>query len=84
MTLDELLRIVRVLSNSCFVRWWAHWNYPQKEPHQIAFCAINGKGEPESIYEGDLRGYNKVELAGLTYYVFNRLNGDGTPYRSEL
>jgi hypothetical protein len=48
MKLDELERIVLKLSNQCHVRYWKHWNYPQKNPWQMAFHLMHYREELHS------------------------------------
>jgi len=73
ITLNHMLALVRVLSNSCFVRWWAHWNYPQTHPWEIAFCAIDFDGSAVEVYEPDLPEHKKeVNEDGRVFYIFTR------------
>ena len=83
MTLEEMLRMVRILSNSCFVRWWAHWNN-KNEPWEIAFCAIEENGKEAFIDLGRARDlvWDIETFCGKKVYVFQRLNDDGSPYFS--
>ncbi len=80
MSIEEMLQIVRILSNSCWVRWWVHWNYPQETPWKIAFCPIDDTGRPIGIDETRLSDYEKISRHGLIYYVFIRKNEDGSPF----
>lgn len=59
MTLEALLVIIVRLSNQCFVRYWAHWNYPCEAPWLMAVSLLS---------DGDLSALI-VELKnqGLTY-----------------
>lgn len=77
MTLEEMLKMVRILSNSCYVRWWAHFNYPKENPWEMAFSCIDQNGKHVDI---DLSGI-KPKIQG-NVYVFNRLDENGLPYRS--
>lgn len=36
MTLKDFERIVLILSNQGWIRYWIHWNYPQKSPWKMA------------------------------------------------
>lgn len=85
MTLQELQRIVVILSNSCHVRWWAHYNYPRHDPWQMAICCIDEHGRPVEPYEHDLpKPFTKWTdggLNGLTYYIWERTNERGEPFR---
>jgi hypothetical protein len=48
MKLAELERIVLKLSNQCHVRYWKHWNYPQKTPWLMALHLMHYKEELRS------------------------------------
>jgi hypothetical protein len=60
MKLAELERIVLKLSNQCHVRYWKHWNYPQKTPWLMAlhFMHYNEEFHSENL---------KRELTGLGF-----------------
>jgi len=36
MKLQDLQRIVLLLSNQGWTRYWVHWNYPQRSPWKMA------------------------------------------------
>lgn len=86
MQLEEMLRIVRILSNSCWVRWYAHFNHPRTDLWQIAFCAIDTLGQPAEIDESGLQQYNysKVRSGKLLFYIFDRLDNNGQPYQGAI
>lgn len=83
MTLEELQRIVLMLSNSAYVRWWAHWNYPQQTPW---IMALRVSDEAPDALESDLlaRGFRKVVLDNMHYWLIDRIDEQGRAFRSEL
>lgn len=83
MTIDELQSHVRRLSNSCHVRWWAHWNYPQQSPWLMAIHLMDYRHE---IHCAEMlkAGFCGESSNGYTYLVAERTNEDGTPFRSQL
>lgn len=92
MTADELQAIVIRLSNSCWVRYWLHWNYPQN-PVQMALHAVEFKGDGTYNMQcvpmiKELKKYvimNKFPLRSPDIlYIIPRTNEDGTIYESKL
>lgn len=82
--INELHRIVRQLSNNCYVRWWAAWPRRSDEPWKIAISCIDGTGKPIEVYEHDLpKPFEKIEQGGLIYYVFDRTDENGEPFKLE-
>lgn len=80
MTVEELSRIVRQASNTLWVRYWLHWNYP-KYPSEIALSAIDMNGEGKEWYEHDLpEGFRKETHENKVYYIWPRTNEDGSLY----
>lgn len=74
MTIEQLHSTVRILSNSCFVRWWGWLNYP-KPDRKIAFCAIDWDGSPAKVDESGLpEPYDKIDAEGKTIYVYNLID----------
>jgi hypothetical protein len=71
MTLTELTNIVRVLANSCYVRYWRHYNYPATP----ALMAISVIGSSDlSALDKDLlaRGFEFVEHDTLNIWTIQR------------
>lgn len=68
MTFDELERIVIILANQNYCRFWRHWNYPCESPWLMAI-ATQGK-----IYEADMirKGFHREERDGILYWVIER------------
>lgn len=76
MTIDELYRLVRMASNSCYVRYWLNWNYPQDTNFfVVSFIDIdeNGKAVTARMYEPDLPAFEaKWDFDGITHYIFRK------------
>lgn len=76
MTFDELHRLVRLASNSCYVRYWLNWNYPQETNiFVVSFIDIdnNGKAVSANMYEPDLPKFiARWDLDGIVHYVFEK------------
>lgn len=76
MTFDELHKLVRLASNSCHVRYWLNWDYPQKTNFfVVSFIDIdnNGKAVSAKMYEPDLPKFiDKWNLQGIVHYVFEK------------
>lgn len=76
MTIDELHRLVRMSSNSCYVRYWLNWNYPQDTNFfVVSFIDIaeDNKAVNAKMYEPDLPEFSdKWNLGGITHYVFTK------------
>lgn len=88
MTLDELLELVRMLSNKYWVRWWAHYNYPSNDPYKIGLSLMKYDGNPVNPDEFaaiDIGVEPQViEFEAYTCYLFERFNEDGSPYKSSV
>lgn len=82
MTLEELRRLVTILSNQLWVRYWVHWNYPAK-PVEMAISAIDMTGKGHSVYEHDLPpGWTKRLYENKVYYIWQRLDENGQPWEN--
>ena len=67
---EELNRIVRIMANQCFVRYWRHYNYPN-EPKIGAMAFIDADGNNVDIYRPDFPQLeNKEEKDGINFYTF--------------
>lgn len=86
MTLAELRRIVVVLSNSCFVRYWVDFRTTKQRQTLMALCAIEAGGRPAKLYEHDLEreGFVKEVHDGLDFRVVRRVDEQGNPWLSRL
>lgn len=76
MTIDELHRLVHIAANSCYVRYWINWNYPQDTDfYVVSFVDVDGnnKAFPAFMYENDLPEFcDRWDLGGITHYVFRK------------
>lgn len=80
----ELQRIALKLSNSVWVRWYAHWNYPQRNPWKVAISLVDVTGQPIELYEPDLPiGWQKVQDEKTVTYVWERADDKGNLYKGE-
>lgn len=83
VTVEEFLGLVRSLSNSMWVRHWLHWNYPHRDHVHMAINAHDEHAN-EEIAALNLRQVPTEERFGHLFYVFQRINEDGSPYVSQL
>lgn len=84
LTIDALQALVRVGSNHSWMRWWAHWNYPQN-PVQMALSLMNENCESIACRDLEYRGFEKVvTTSGIVVYVCDRVTETGEPYISKL
>ena len=67
MTLEDLLSIVVWLSNQCFVRYWAHWNYPCESPWFMGLSLLSGGDLSALIAELKEKGLTYQGSDGLTH-----------------
>lgn len=56
MRADELMRIATRLANSCFVRYWLHWNHPY-DPHYMAIECRDFRMQPMQVRDMDRYGF---------------------------
>lgn len=84
MIATELFRRVRILSNSCYVRHWLHYNYPSKKPWLMAIAARDEQG-PVEVPDLERDGFTKQrEADGIILYTIERTGEDGEPFDTEL
>lgn len=81
MELGTLQDIVRMLANQCHVRYWVHWNYPNKQPWLMAINTIGNKVQESGFLE---RGFTKNLRDEQIYWTIERTNKDGTPFDTSL
>ena len=75
MTLEALLVIVVRLSNQCFVRHWAHWNYPCESPWLMAISLLSDGDLSALIAELKEKGLTYQGSDGLKHlFIVERLN----------
>lgn len=85
MTLEELLRIVRRLSNSAWVRYWVHYNWPDN-PSIMAIQLLDVSGSKSHwapVPCDDLLKLKFTVTPNLIYTI-QRLDEKGEPYHSLL
>lgn len=82
MTESEFTRTATMLSNSCWVRHWMHWNYPQSAPWEMAISCRHSDGSDCEAPELVTRGFRAVEQDGHRFYVVSRTELEGSPFRS--
>jgi hypothetical protein len=83
MTATRIQNVARVLANSCYCRYWMHWNYPAREPNLMALCCINRDGTPADLLESDLvrEGFRKETQDGLDYWIIERVDDEGRAWK---
>lgn len=84
MTLQQLQRLVAMLSNQLWVRHWIHWNYPANPPKMALSCVdVTGKGI--IVYEYDLpAGWTREEHDNKVYYIWDRVDEQGNPWETRV
>lgn len=86
MTLEELRRIVSVLANSTWTRYWVDWRgHPSSDRAALlALCAINEDGTPAKLDEHALKreGFVKEADGGLEFWVVRRVDEEGNAWRN--
>lgn len=75
MRADEMMRIATRLANSCFVRYWLHWNDPY-EPHYMAIECRDFRMQPMQVRDMEKYGFEWDEV-DRRYYVERDLVADG-------
>lgn len=83
--IKQLQSMALKLANSCWVRWYAHWNYPRREPWEVAISLADISGASVELYERDLpEGWRKVqaEKKWLVTYIWQRVDEEGKPYKN--
>lgn len=82
MTLEELLRIVRRLSNSAWVRYWVHYNWPDNPSIMaIQLLDVVKDGHWAPVPCDDLLKLKFTPDAKLIYTI-PRTDEKGEPYHS--
>lgn len=73
MTPEELHRIVRILANSCYVRYWLHYNYPETPAYMA--ISVYGHGSISTLHkELKERGFTPLDDTDL--YTWKVLRTD--------
>ena len=84
MTASKLQSIVRNFARGAWVRYWLHWNYPEREPWMMAIQARDDSGSVHEIPDLERVGFIRTDHHGTLVYVIERTDKDGSPFRSEL
>lgn len=84
LTIEDLLSLVRTGSNNHYLRWWAHWNYPQS-PTEMAISIMGDSGATLVSTELEAIGFDRtISDTGFIVYVCDRVDDDGHPFLSRL
>lgn len=89
MTATRLQTIVRMLSNSHWCRYWLNWNVCDWRTMAIS-CMEARDGRhgiewvPVLVPELLKRGFRQEQRDGMTYYLIERTNEDGSPFAGDL
>ena len=90
VTASDLQKIVRILGNSLWCRYWLHFNAPQVDPWEMAISCVEMRliGQRLSVIAvtiPDLRdkGFREEHRGGIVYYVICRTDEEGAPFRLE-
>jgi hypothetical protein len=85
MTASRLQSIAMLLSRSCYVRHWLHFNYPQQEPWLMAI-SVKGAGDQFNGLVDELTktGFTLAHHEGLEIFTVPRTTEAGKPYRSSI
>ena len=85
MTAQRLQSLVLLLSRSCFVRHWLHWNYPAQEPWLMAL-QVKGAGDQFNGLADELTksGFTLVYHDGQEVFTVPRTTESGAPYGAIL
>jgi adenosylcobinamide amidohydrolase len=85
MTMDNFRSIVLAMGNQGWCRHWTHWNDGTDIPWLMVISVHDsyGKDSQGRYLEKGLmeRGFRKEVWAGRVYWVIERTNPDGTPYK---
>lgn len=84
MTIVDLQALARVGSNNSWLRWWAHWNWPQN-PAQMAISMMDETGKTGECRDLEAKGFEKVvNDRDFIVYVCDRVDEQGQPFISRL
>jgi len=83
ITASSLQNYARRLSNSSWCRHWLHWNYPCRSPVEMAINCHDENGR-ERVPDFDRIGIPTEVKGNHIYYLFTRVNDDGSLYESTL
>ena len=79
MTADELQRIVLRLANQVPVRYWLHYNYPNRAPWLMALRIYPRPWSGARRLIAELGAFGMVR-DGNGVFTVARTNPDGTPF----
>lgn len=87
MTLEDLRKIARTLSNTYWCRYWIHWNWPTEEPWEMALSCLEMQclgqevvHRPVYLSSLEEKGFTEEVRDGLIYYVVRRTEENGEPW----
>lgn len=83
MTVAELRQIVILLANSCYVRYWVHYNYPNQSPWLMAISVQSDNVEQLAKELGE-KGFHKVSGEQFHLWTVERIDDEGRPFTSEI
>ena len=81
MTATEIQNIARRLANSCWVRYWLHYNYPQESPWLMAISIMGAKEIGDINIELTRLSFEYMAGDGFPLWVIPRTNEDGAPFQ---
>lgn len=92
MTATELQRIARMLGNQSWCRYWMHWNHPTERPWEMAISCVEMRlsdsgnvmqSLPAPVDGLKEKGFRPTVVDGLIYYIIERTDENGAPFRLE-
>lgn len=73
MTVDELSRVARILSDRAWCRYWVNWGAsPPPAPKTVCLSARNADGSDYEIPPDQMPGFTPRRIAGRIYWFADR------------